>query len=222
MTDLEKRIYNKHLAVSRSLRNKPFKLKNDFNDFEDSPKYGSIKRLSIFFNRYPDINMDIYFMAPYKLYSDVQYFDLNYFASPRAIKSYTIYQQQLQQLSPDKQINEIKESLVFISRFCLQHKIQLHDYPDFKLQGMEPEWVYHCKQNKINPYSLMEFTGIFPYINEMPFDERELLLGNFGRNYLDYRTRYNNSKELKPFLSAAFTKLKFFIDKSLKSSNTYV
>jgi hypothetical protein len=64
----------------------------------------------------------------------------------------------------------------------------------------------------------MEFTGIFPYINEMPFDERELLLGNFGRNYLDYRTRYNNSNDLKPFLSAAFTKLKFFIDKSLNSS----
>jgi hypothetical protein len=161
-------------------------------------------------------------MAPYKLYSDVQYFDLNYFASPRAIKSYTIYQQQLQQLSPDKQINEIKESLVFISRFCLQNKIQLHDYPDFRLQGIAPEWVYHCKHNKINPYSLMEFTGIFNYINEMAFDEREILLGNFGRNYLDFRTRYNNSKELRNFLSKAFTKLKLFIDKSLNSSSNCV
>jgi hypothetical protein len=222
VTELEKRIYNKHLAVSRSLRNKPFKLKEDFRDFEDNPKYVSIKRLSIFFSKYPDVNMDTYFMAPYKLYSDVSHFDLNYFASPRAIKSYTIYQQQLQLLSPDKQISEVKESLIFISRFCLQNDIQLHDYPDFKLKGMSPEWVYHCKNNKINPYTLMEFTGIFSYINEMPFDERELLLGNFGKNYLEYRTKYNNSKELKTFLSAAFIKLKFFIDKSLNSSKACV
>ena len=41
MTDLEKRIYNKHLAVSRSLRNKPFKLKGDFTGFEENPKYPS-------------------------------------------------------------------------------------------------------------------------------------------------------------------------------------
>lgn len=222
MTDLEKRIYNKHLAVSRSLRNKPFKLKTDFSDFEDNPKYVSVKRLSIFFSKYPEINMDAYFMAPYKLYTDVGHFDLNYFASPRAIKTYTIYQQQQQLLSPDKQLQDVKDSLIFISRFCLQNKIQLHDYPDFKLKGMEPEWMYHCKQNKINPYSLMEFTGIFSYINEMPFDERELLLGNFGRNYLDYRAKYNNTKELKPFLSAAFAKLKLFIDKNLNSSNSYV
>ena len=220
MTELEKRIYNKHLAASRSLRNKPFKLKVNFNGFEENAKYVSIKRLSIFFSKYPDVDMDAYFMAPYKLYSDVEYFDLNYFASPRAIKSYTIYQQQLQQLSPDKQLTEIKKSLMFISRFCLEQKIQLHDYPDYKLQGMEPEWVYHCKQNKINPYSLMEFTGIFPYINEMPFDERELLLGNFGRNFLEYRTRYNNSTVLKPFLSAAFIKLKLFIDKNLNTANS--
>lgn len=222
MTDLEKRIYNKHLAVSRSLRNKPFKLKGDFTGFEKNSKYPSIKRLCIFFNKYPDVDMDTYFMAPYKIYADTDYFDLAYFASPRAIKAYTTYKNQLQQLSPDKQQLEVKESLIFISRFCLMNKIQLHDYSTFRLKGMAPEWVYHLKSNKINPYSLMEFTGIFNYINEMPFDERELLLGSFGRNYLDYKSRYNSSKTLKPFLSVATEKLKLFIDKNLNSSNSYV
>jgi hypothetical protein len=222
VTELEKRIYNKHLAVSRSLRNKPFKLKSDFTDFENSSKYPSIKRLSIFFKKYPDVDMDTYFIAPYKIYADTDYFDLAYFASPRAIKAYTTYKNQLLQMSPDKQQTEVKNSLLFISRFCLMNKIQLHDYPTFKLKGMAPEWVYHLKSNKINPYSLMEFRGIFNYINEMPFDERELLLGNFGRNYTDYKSRYNSSKTLKPFLSVAAEKLKLFIDKNLNSLKSYV
>lgn len=222
MTELEKRIYNKHLVVSRSLRNKPFKVKNNFDDLEDSPKRIPLKRLSVFFTKYPNVSMDTYFMAPYKLYPDTEYFDLNYFASPRALKTYTIYQQQLQLLSPDKQLLDVKNSLMFISRFCLQQKIQLHDYPSFFLKGMAPEWVYHLKNGKINPYCLMEFTGIFAYINEMPFDERELLLGNFGRNYLDYKSKYNCTNELKPFLSTAIQKLKLFIDKSLNTSSLYV
>ena len=222
MTDLEKRIYNKHLAVSRSLRNKPFKLKGDFTNFENNTKYPSIKRLCIFFNKYPDVDMDTYFMAPYKLYNDTDYFDLAYFASPRAIKAYTTYKNQLLQMSPDKQQNEVKESLLFISKFCLMNKIQLHEYPTFRFKGMAPEWVYHLKSNKINPFSLMEFRGIFNYINEMPFDERELLLGNFGSNYVDYKSRYNSSTTLKPFLSVAAEKLKLFIDKSLNTSKSYV
>lgn len=219
MTELEKRIYNKHLAVSRSLRNKPFKLKNDFTYFEESPKYVSIKRLATFFTRYPDVNMDAYFIAPYKLYDDVDYFDLAYFASPRAIKAYTVYQQQQQLLSPDKQIDEVKKSLLYISKFCLDNKIQLHDYPLFKKTGIEPEWMYHYKGGKINPYSLMEFSNIFNYINEMAFDERELLLGDFGRNFLEYKTRYNNSNTLKPFLNTSYIKLKLFIDKNLNTTN---
>lgn len=222
MTELEKRIYNKHLAVSRSLRNKPFKLKNNFDGFEDSSKYTSIKRLAIFFTKYPSIDMDTYFIAPYKLYNDVEYFDLAYFASPRAIKAYTIYQQQLQQLSPDSQINDIKESLIFISRFCLQNKVQLHDYPQLTLTGNLPEWMYHYKNKKINPYTLMEFTGIFNYINEMPNDEKALLLGSFGQNFLEYKSRYDNSSKAKSFLGPAFTKLKIFIDKNLNSSKSYV
>ena len=218
ITDLERRIYNKHLAVSRSLRGKAFKLKQDFNDFQNDSKYIHIKRLSIFFTKYPDVNMDTYFIAPYKLYPDVQYFDLSYFASPRAIKTYTIYKQQLFQESPDSQIQDIKESLRFLVQYCLKNNIQLHDYIFYKEKSIEPIWTYHVKHNKINPYTLMEFSNIFHTIQEMPKDEREFLLGRFGTNFLDYRTKYMNSKELRPFLEKAFTRLKLFVDKNLNSA----
>lgn len=217
MTPLETRIYNTHLAISRSLKNKPFKIKKSFEGFENDAKYHSIKRLSNFFTRYPDVDMVNYFKAPYKLYPDVEYFDLNYFSSPRGIKSYTIYKQLLSKTSPDSQFESVKESLVFISRFCLKNKIQLHDYLSFKENGSENSWVYHIKKNEINPYSLMEFDNVSSYINEMAEDTREFFLGDFGKDFLEYRQKYINSEKLRPFLIKAFIKLKLFIDKNLNS-----
>ena len=198
MTPLEIKIYNTHLVVSRTLKNKPFKVKKSFDGFEEDPKYVSIKRLVNFFTRYPDIDMTTYFKAPYKLYNDV-------------------YKQLLTQTLPDTQFDSVKESLVFISRFCLKNKIQLHDYLSFKENGSENSWVYHIKKNEINPYSLMEFDNVSSYINEMAEDTKEFFLGDFGKNFLEYRQKYINSEKLRPFLIKAFIKLKLFIDKSLNS-----
>lgn len=221
MTELEKTIYNKHLAVSRSSRNKPFSLRNNFEQIKDDPKISiPLKRLSVFFTKHSDVNFDTYFLAPYALYPDVQYFDLSYFASPRGIKSYTIYKQQLLKTSPDEQINEVKESLVFITRFCIENKISLTNYITFTKNKIEPEWFYHYKTNKINLYSLMEFENLSIFINKLPLDEKELLLGDFGVNFFTYKNKYNNSKELKPFLQKAFFKIKLFIDKDLNSQKT--
>jgi hypothetical protein len=217
---LEIRIYNTHLAVSRSLRNKPFQLKKSFEGFEKDSKYLFIKRLFNFFSRYPEIDMSVYFMAPYKLYPDVPYFDLNYFASPRAIKTYTLYKQSLQMTSPDQQMDDVKKSLLFISKFCIKNQIQLHDYLNFKDQGSENSWVYHFKKGEINPYSLMEFSNLSSYINEMAEDTREFFLSNFGKNFLDYRQKYMNSEKLRPFLNSAFLSLKLFIDRNLNFLQT--
>lgn len=222
MNPLEIRIYNTHLAVSRSLRNKPFQLKKDFKGFENDGRYIFIKRLFNFFSRYPEIDMSVYFMAPYKLYPDVTYFDLNYFASPRAIKAYTLYKQSLQMSSPDQQLEEIKRSLLFISKFCIKNQIQLHDYLDYKGDGSENSWVYHFKKGEINPYSLMEFSNLSSYINEMAEDTREFFLSDFGKNFLDYRQKYINSEKLKPFLNSAFISIKLFVDKNLNSPTTII
>jgi hypothetical protein len=220
VTDLEKRIYNKHLAVSRSLRNKPFKLKNDFTGFENDTRYIAVRRISILVNKYPDIDLDVYFMAPYKLYKDVEYFDLNYFASPRAIKTYTIYKQELAYKNPDTQWDDVKKSLRYIGMFCIKNKIDLTEYPKFCLSGIEPEWVYQIKRSEINIYSLMEFSGIYDLIDKMPSDTKELFLGNYGTHFADYWTNYQRSSKLRYLLSDAFIALKIFIDKELNTSNS--
>jgi hypothetical protein len=61
----------------------------------------------------------------------------------------------------------------------------------------------------------MEFDNVSSYINEMAEDTREFFLGDFGKNFLDYRQKYMNSEKLRPFLTKAFIKLKLFIDKNI-------
>lgn len=215
MTSLEKKIYNTHLAISRTLRNKPFKKRENFDKFEDDTKYHLIKRIATLFQKYPDIDIYTYFVAPYKLYKDVEYFDLSYFSSPRAIKSYTIYKQELLENTPDNHKQHVLETLQFITKFCIENRVQLDDYVNFKSTSIEPDWLYHFKKNNLNWYTLMEFPGVYDIISSMPSDEKELLLGDFGINFLDYKRRYNNSKILKPTLSEAYNRVKFFIDKKL-------
>ena len=49
MNEFEKQIYNTYIIVSRSINNKPFKVRKDFTDFEKKPEYLAVKKLAIFF-----------------------------------------------------------------------------------------------------------------------------------------------------------------------------
>jgi len=215
MTEIEKTIYNKHLAVSRSLRKKSFKLKKDFTGFEDDERYPYIKRIAILFGKYPEIDMNLYFIAPYKLYPDVEYFDLQYFSSLRAIKSYSLYKNELEKLAPEQHISDVKKSLGFITKYCIENKISLDKYINNKTQGMHPDWMYHLKLNKINIYTLMEFPNLLEYISEIPEDEQFLFFGATYTDFFDKKIKYLNSP-LKPFLKLAIKKISAFIKNTLK------
>jgi len=217
MTELEKRIYNKHMAISRSIRKKAYRLRENFKDFEEDSKYPYVKKLAIFFSRYPEVNMDMYFSAPYKLYLDVDYFDLQYFASPRAIKTYTIYKQELSKLSPEQHSEDVKKSLSFIGKYCISNKIQFDDYIGYTKTGIHPVWVYHIKNGDINIYSLMEFPNILEHLNEIPEEEQQLFFGKTNQDFFTLKTNYIHSK-LKPFLRTAYEKIRSFVEKVLKSS----
>ena len=159
LSDLEKLIYNKHLAVSRSIKGKPFKLKKTFEDV-DPTKRLFLKRIATLFKKHPNINLDTFFSAPYKLYPDVDFFGLDYYASLRAIKSYTMYKQFLFVQDPDSQIQEVKDSLQFIVKFCISEQISLHKYSQHMTSDLYT-WMIHYKQNLINPYSMMEFRNVY-------------------------------------------------------------
>jgi len=62
----------------------------------------------------------------------------------------------------------------------------------------------------------MELENVYNTINMLTTDEQSLLLGNFGLKYIQFKTNYNNSKILKPFLQKTTHKLKNTIYKHLQ------
>ena len=214
LTELEKLLFNKHLAVSRSIKNKPFKLKKNFEDLIDTDKHKYLKRLSTLFTKHPDINPDIFFKAPYKLYPDVEYFGLDYFSTMRAVKAYTTYKKQLFLQDPDSQLQEVESSLRYIATFCIQNKLYLHQYPYHRTAELFT-WMQHYKQNKINIYSMMEFQNIFSLVKELAEDVQRFFVSDFVEQFQTLYGMYNNSNELKKYIQKALPVLSTFVEKQL-------
>ena len=219
LTDLEKLIYNKHLAVSRSIKNKPFKFKRDFTDIEDTEKHKYLKRLSVLLRKHPEIELNTFFEAPYKLYPDVKYFGLDYFSSMRAIKSYTIHKKMQFLQDPDTQLESVKKSIQFMANFCIQNKILLHQYPYHKTADLYT-WMVHYKENKINVYSMMEFKDIYSAVQTLAEDIRNMFVSNFIEQFRTLYVQYNKSQKLKPFLQKAIGQINNFVNQELTTQQT--
>lgn len=207
-------LYNKHLAVSKSLRRKPFKLKKDFSDIVDTEKHKHLKRISTLFKKHPELDPDLFFKAPYMLYPDVQYFSLEYYSSLRAIKSYTTYKKTIMLQDPDQQIESVKNSFKFIANFCVQNKIHLHNYARFQLAD-NYAWMTHYKQNKINLYCLFEFSDVFTSLKNLAEDVQRFFVGELLDQFQTLYINYNKSQHLKPYVKKAFPVLSDFVHKQI-------
>lgn len=216
MTDLEKHIYNQYLTTTRQHQNKPFKRRENFDNFENDPKYLSIKRIATFVSKHKEVDVKMYFDAPYKIYTDAVFFDLNYYASPRAVKSYSLYKKQLDAQLPDNCIEQVKRSLIFLTEYCIAERIQLIDYIKYSKSGV-PVWVEHIKTNLVHPYSLMELNGLYKSINTFSSEEQAVVIGPVAVSYFKYRDNYNNSTVLRPFLQQATLRIQNLIFKRLQN-----
>jgi len=222
LSELEKLLYNKHLIVSRSLKNKPFKIKKDFSSIVDSDKHKFLKRIATLIKKHPEIDPTVFFEAPYKLYPDVEYFGLDYFSTMRAVKAYTTYKQQLFLQNPDSQLESVKDSLKFIARFCVENKIYLHQYPTHRTSDVFT-WMTHYKQNKINVYVMMEFPDIYSSVQTLAEDVRRFFVSEFVEQFKQLRSMYLSSKELQPYLKKALPTIENFIYSELtKCKNTVI
>lgn len=211
ISELEKLIYNKHLLTSRRLRNKPCKSKKDFSDIANTDKHKFLKRISNLFKKHSEIDVDVFFQAPYILYPDVEYFGLEYFSSMRAVRSYTLYKKQLFLQDPDSQLDSVKDSVKFIANFCIQNNLYLHQYPQHRTADMYT-WMKHYKENKVNLYCMFMFSGVFSSVKELSQDLQTFFVSNFVEQFHTLHTKYNNSKEVKAFLTKAYSKISKFVE----------
>lgn len=204
MDNFQKKIYNNHLAISRKMRDKPFRIRKNFDDF-DSEKMVWVDKLSKMFNSYPNINIDLFFEAPYHLYQDVEYFDLEYFTTQKAKKDYTQYVQQIQLMSPDSEdsLKRLIGGLKFVSNFCKENGLTLKEYVAYSEKNI-PSVLEHLKSHKINFYVLHALE-----VSKINIENRilDFMFNDFWKTFQKTKNMYYGSTKMKTLAKKAIEKL---------------
>lgn len=217
LNENKKRIYNSYLINSRKCRNKPFKVRKNFDRIDNDILYILIKLENLFKN-YPNIDLDTYFSAPFMLFKDINHFALDYFATPAAIRSYTLYKKKIleEDIDSKSSLDAIKNGLQFIAKYCIVNNITLNEYYTHK-SGLTYTWMKHIRKSNIIPYIAFGFKNVDELVFNIPEDERDLLLGNFGEKYYIFKGKYNSSKKAKPLIQNGLIKIKKWINDELKN-----
>jgi len=213
LTDLEKNIFNCHLATTRSALGKPFKLRKNFGNLTESTRF-YLNRLRIFFTKFPEISMREYFKAPYEMYKDVSHYGLEYFASPKAIKAYSLYKKQEHLQDVDQQLGGVKVGLGFMVNFCLENNLTWPQYESGE-QGL-PLWAIHTKEGRVPPVALFAISNLAEKLQNLGSELTELYLGDFGLDIYNQKLRYLKSTKIKPYIEKILPKIKHLLDKNQK------
>jgi hypothetical protein len=198
LTLQEKNIYNTFLRVSRSQSGLPFRYRKEWEGFEKTEAYVYVLRLKNFFNRNNLVSISEFFLAPYIVYPGENGFDLQFYASQKAIKVYAMAMKKKLLLPPDDkyQLDLIMQGLKFIRKYCKEQKIPIHDYIDYKL-GVQHEFIGHLKTRQISIYNLFAFAN---FENVFRLHDPDLLRFTLGEIYDQlsvFRTKYLGSKKAK-------------------------
>lgn len=214
ITNVEKLLYNTYLRVSRTAKDKPFTYRKDFSDMDDSTLL-HLKRIAILLSKYPHIDADEYFLAPFKVYPNAEHFTIDYYAGMGAVNAYTLYMKQIQEMPPDsdEQLQFIRKSLKYIGSFCIKNKIKLESYPTFK-SGLSYDWMKHVKKHEVSVYVLMAFPEISDIIKESAEDEKELFLGEIGKYFWGYKTKLIQSQIAKELISEGLKRVSKVVNKN--------
>ena len=207
MTDLEKNIYNMYLKTLRSSQNKPYRLRKDFEKFEENKNYPNIRKISNLFKACPHISLEDYFIAPYKVYTlddETSIYTLDFYGSMKALGCYKQYMTIKELDDPDEehQIEFIKTSFQFILKFCLDNKITFYQYLTYK-RGFTYEWMKHYTEKKISLLCLLDYDKIYDIIMGMEEEHRTLLLGDLNERFYTMKSKYLKSKKAKSVVHKA-------------------
>jgi len=194
ISEYDKLVYNSYLKTSRSRNKLPYKFIKNFEKVDDRT-FVQIKKLSSFLKRFPHIKIDEFFNAPYNLYPDETYFPIEYFTSLKATKAYTLFQKKKINEDPDSldQLQNIKESLMFINSFCRQQNIDPLSYIHHKTNN-EFSFLIHLKEHKVNVYTLLGFVNFEKNLKTRDAGVAKFIIGeDVYNNIQNYRTRLFNS-----------------------------
>jgi hypothetical protein len=208
ITEFEKFIYNEHLKISRSSRNKPFRFRQNFDDIESTTEV-YLKKLALFFNKFKNIKPSEFFSAPYKLYEDTQYFGLDFFCTQKAVKAYSVHIKSLMSADPDddEMLKRIADGLVFIKNFLKENKIKLGEYTQY-MNDTLPWCILHMKENRFPFYILYELPLFEKKFQEIDKYVLQFMFGDSIFYTIDlFRTKYLASKKAKVLIQKGLQKI---------------
>lgn len=193
----EEQIYNAHLYASRSIKNKPTRFRSNFKNI-DSKDELYLKKLSRFFYSYKHINLQDWFIAPYKVYNDCDgYYELHFYTTRKALKCYTMYMKQRETRNPDsdESVDHIKTCLAFVYNYCKDNNLTIEEYKT-KLEGSIPTILVHLKEHKITFY-MLHLLEVDAIIKSVEASILNFIVSDFWNIYSQTRVKYVNSKQLK-------------------------
>jgi len=208
ISEFEKLIYNKHLYYYKKHQNKPFRFRKNFDDL-NSTQIFYLKKLGLFFNKFKNINLDVFFQAPYNVFKDETFFDLKYFISPKAVKTYTLFKNQLDSLDPDSIsiLENTASSLKYIKNFCKNNNIASEKYLDFVKQGDSvPAFIDDLQKQNVNFYSLLAFNQFKTKLYRN-YETYKYILGDIIDRYDVYYNNFIKSKKLKILVREGIKKI---------------
>lgn len=190
----EETIYNTYLKTSRN--KKGFTPRKKFDNLDDK-KYVLLKKISLTLKN-KKIDPNLFFDAPYKLYSE-KYVPFEFYNTFRAISTYKTYIKEIELTMPDDEFNitKLRNSFKFIYDRCVEHKLtNCREYLNIQ-KGIYPDFILDLKKGDISYYCLLALDISEKNIN-LEKNIVEFVCDSFYNTLSSLRSRYTFSKKLKP------------------------
>jgi hypothetical protein len=196
MTDFEKLIYNRYLAETRMGQGRPYKLRQNFDKVDESTKL-YLTRLSNFFNKHKNINLNKFFKAPYKIYKDKPHLGLDFYLSMKAIKLYREYINACNRQSPDSDDAKLgfRQSMAFVINFCKDNQIKFSDYINYKEENSMNAFFDHLKHGKVTLLFLFMYPAFESQLKTVDVEIRQHILGDIFNDIAKMRVKFYNCSE---------------------------
>lgn len=204
LSDFEKQIYNKYLIISRQIKGQPFKKRKNFDNLEDEI-VKNVKKLSEFFEKHLNVDVDAFFTAPHMVYGGEAYYPLSFYITYQATSCYTTYMKMRELEDPDntETLLRLRDSLKFVCAFCVEHGQTLKSYQDYTIAAL-PCFVEHLKTHKINFFTLHALTFPIPRVESKIL---EFAIPDFFLTFQKTKNKFYASKIMREFSRAAIEKL---------------
>lgn len=197
ITDKQKEIFNYYLK-NLALKNKrPYTKRKNFDKLTPEQKI-TLAKLELFFNRNPEININLYFQAGFEEV-DNTFLDLGFFNNIKLVRSYTNYIKRKfdQFVDSPESLRDYIEAIAFIRSFNRKNNIEtIKDYFSSTNENGVFYCLIHLKQMKINLYIFHAYNIQLLDIN-LPEELLNIYLENFKEKFFRTKVQYKKSTKLQ-------------------------